>query len=367
MGGAGGKIYRSVSRVDLTASAIEEEQPVRSWYLQRAKLDGSLIGQVPEMRRLYREQLKTVQLPLPRAETSGSNEQMIRILQWNLNCLCGIDGQHPQSASEILKLVEQSTADILLFQEAPAGPAQTWWYEPWRSSFPFREMRRLEDQLRKMGYTTQLRSECFSQTLLCSIFRVREMQHLSLDIEHSFRYQMDEERNALHAVLHFGAKEDQSDDHIISVYATHFHHENFTLDAQGVRRSEASVLLKHAEHAKGPVLVASDFNQARRQDYDEEEWKVVAAGLASVKQPEDDGVHQLFTEHNFRCAYDVARQRNWPISKAPPFTHWTGTTVDYPYVRSSAKRRLRRNGEGSFGWAQAGGRRPSKPKQAGHV
>ena len=26
--------------------------------------------------------------------------------------------------------------------------------------------------------------------------------------------------------------------------------------------------------------------------------------------------------------------------QAPPFTHWTGTTVDYPYVRSSAKRRV---------------------------
>ena len=26
--------------------------------------------------------------------------------------------------------------------------------------------------------------------------------------------------------------------------------------------------------------------------------------------------------------------------QAPPFTHWTGTTVDYPYVRSSAKWRV---------------------------
>ena len=26
--------------------------------------------------------------------------------------------------------------------------------------------------------------------------------------------------------------------------------------------------------------------------------------------------------------------------QAPPFTHWTGTTVDYPYIRSSAKRRV---------------------------
>ena len=35
--------------------------------------------------------------------------------------------------------------------QAPTGPAQTWWWEPWRSTFPVREMRRLETSLKRMG------------------------------------------------------------------------------------------------------------------------------------------------------------------------------------------------------------------------
>lgn len=344
MGSAAGRIYRSRSQMDLNERAVEEV-PVRSLYLQRAKEDPKLIGQAAEMRKLYVEQLRTViPSPLPRAETSGDDHQMLRIIQWNLNCLCGVDGQSAQTATEILKIVERSTADILLFQEAPTGPAQTWWWEPWRSTFPVREMRRLETSLKRMGYTTQLRTECFSQTLLCTNLHVREFQHVQLDLQHAYRFRMEEERAAVRAVLHFGAKDDTSDDNVISVYATHFHHQNFTLGAeskQGVRQAEAKVLLQHvAEASVGPVLVATDFNQARRQDYDPEEWAVIAKGVFSMGEPEDDGVAELFEEAGFRCAYDMAKKRNWPVSKAPPFTHWTGTTVDYPYVRSSAKRRV---------------------------
>jgi hypothetical protein len=29
-----------------------------------------------------------------------------RIIQWNLNCLCGVDGQSAQTATEILKIVD---------------------------------------------------------------------------------------------------------------------------------------------------------------------------------------------------------------------------------------------------------------------
>lgn len=318
--------------MDLNGPAVEEI-PVRSWYLQKAKTDPTLIGQAAEMRKLYVEQLRTViPSPLPRAETTGDDHQMLRIVQWNLNCLCGVDSQTAQTATEILKIIERSTADIILFQEAPAGPAHSWWWEPWRSTFPVREMRRLEASLKRMGYTTQLRTECFSQTLLCTNLRVREFQHVQLDLQHPFRFRMEEERAAVRAVLHFGAKEDTTDDN------------NFTLGAeskQGVRNAEAKVLLQHvAEASVGPVLVATDFNQARRQDYDEEEWAVIAKGLFSIGQPEDDGVAELFEQAGFRCAYDMAKKRNWPVSKAPPFTHWTGTTVDYPYVRSSSKRRV---------------------------
>ena len=106
------------------------------------------------MRRLYCEQLKSLSTELPRAETCGDTEQLLRsggstawntgyhtsgcqlisllgwlvvvdwyvqghaafqwlgsgalarVIQWNLNCLCGLDGQTPQTAAEILKIVE---------------------------------------------------------------------------------------------------------------------------------------------------------------------------------------------------------------------------------------------------------------------
>ena len=61
------------------------------------------------------------------------------------------------------------------------------------------------------------------------------------------------------------------------------------------------MLLQRAATDRGPLVVASDFNQARRKDYDEAEWAVVAKGLASVGQPEDDGVADLFVQNGWRC------------------------------------------------------------------
>ena len=41
-----------------------------------------------------------------------------RIVQWNLNCLCGIDGQTPQRASDVIKVLAPCNADVLVLQEA---------------------------------------------------------------------------------------------------------------------------------------------------------------------------------------------------------------------------------------------------------
>ena len=45
-------------------------------------------------------------------------------------------------------------------------------------------------------YTTQLRTECFSQTLLCSTFPVRELQHVLLDAE-----QLEPEEERMRSIL----------------------------------------------------------------------------------------------------------------------------------------------------------------------
>ena len=87
----------------------------------------------------------------------------------------------------------------------------------------------------------------------------------------------------------------------------------------------------------GCAIILADFNSLVRSHYEEEEWRVVAAGLASshVRQPLDDGVAALLPEHGFCCAYEACPRGcnnfgGWP---APPLTHWTGTVVDFAYVR----------------------------------
>ncbi|OLP93107.1 hypothetical protein AK812_SmicGene25029 [Symbiodinium microadriaticum] len=259
-----------------------------------------------------------------------------RIVQWNLNCLCGIDGQSPQRAADVIKVLAPCNADVLVLQEMPRGPAQSWWWEPWRSTFPAEEMRALETGLQELGYQTQLRSSCFSSTLLCTRLTVVAVSEASLDSEHDFR--MPEDRAALLVSLRLEA---DADSLIVTICATHFHHQNFTVNDKGVRKAEAELLLRHcATNTPSDsqcTLMVADFNQARRGDYSAEEWSVISAGLHSIKEPEDDGVAELLTSQGWVCAYDIAAERNWR-GASPPFTHWTGTTVDYTYMLAPADR-----------------------------
>merc|ERR1719215_2145615 len=81
------------------------------------------------------------------------------------------------------------------------------------------------------------------------------------------------------------------------------------------------------------TLVAGDFNQARIQDYMTDEWSIVSAGLSKVSQPQVDGVSDAMQRAGFVCAWDKrAPLTNFHGRAAPPFTHWTGTTVDYVYL-----------------------------------
>ena len=86
--------------------------------------------------------------------------------------------------------------------------------------------------------------------------------------------------------------------------------------------------------APATTIVLADFNQPLEAHYDAEEWRVIAAGLSSpyVNQPLADGVQPLLQGSGFRCAYAEAATDNFGGRPAPPYTHWTGTTVDFAYV-----------------------------------
>ena len=123
----------------------------------------------------------------------------------------------------------------------------------------------------------------------------------------------------------------------------------------GVRARQATELLRHWQKARSTAsegadrtsIILADFNAPVRAHYDETEWGMVAAGLSSpaVNQPLDDGVRSLLRSSGWRCAYDEAFAKeaasggcynNFLGRRAPPMTHWTGTTVDFAYVHGDA-------------------------------
>ena len=65
--------------------------------------------------------LRTQALMEPRPTDCMPRLKCFRILQWNLNCLCGIDGQTAQSARDVLELLTRCSADVLVLQEV-RGP-----------------------------------------------------------------------------------------------------------------------------------------------------------------------------------------------------------------------------------------------------
>jgi len=325
--------------------------PSRSLYLHKAKSCPAIIGKASEMRKLFLQQnhakgASTASLPrhVPVLENGPLTRDCgkrvtLRVAQWNINCLCGPDARSPQTARAVSSMVGAWDADVVLFQEVPVGPAEASWPEPWRSTFPTKSMRDLEKQLREHGYKVQLRTHCPNASMLCSKLAADHVfDSFSLDGLHAHRSSMLEDRAARLVTLRLSAQEDsRGDAPVIAVYATHLHHDNATLGLDGVRHAEAVALLRHWHDNAPPrtccAVIASDFNQARRLDYSAQEWEVVSAGLASVRQPGDDGVASLLAASGWTCAYDVASAaRNWPGGGAPPLTHWTGTTVDYPYV-----------------------------------
>lgn len=331
------------------------EPAPRNLYLHAAEARPDLVGNGPQMRQAYIEQVSMAAreaLPLP-SHISACNQcpagqgrnVVVRVAQWNINCLCGADGYTPQGASLLLEAIATWNADVILLQEAPIGPPDAHWPEPWKSLFPTEAMRNLEVGLKELGYSVQLRTHVGNSTLLCSKLKLEEdgkMKSISLDDGHVFRHcphVMMEERAALLANLRLDMLIGTGGAPLLSVYATHLHHNNATEGRAGVREAEAIALLQHwwsnvPCRARCGVL-ATDFNQARRQDYSEREWAVISAGLAKpwVRQPEDDGVSDLLTHAGWVCAYDSpSAARNWHGNGAPSLTHWTGTTVDFPYI-----------------------------------
>jgi endonuclease/exonuclease/phosphatase family metal-dependent hydrolase len=172
-----------------------------------------------------------------------------------------------------------------------------------------------ERKLREQGYDTFCRGTVFCPTAVATRFYVYETREIRLS----------EERSAL------ALKVDKDSD-IVWVIGTHLDHEHGPQ-----RRQEIQTLLQdlkqHFEEDER-IIILGDFNQQRRQDYSEAEWKLISDSMELRETCQDDGVATLLKEADFTCAWDglSASECNWETRK-PPSTHWSGTIVDYSYGR----------------------------------
>lgn len=350
----------------------------RSSYLARAACDPSLVADRRSMISHYLEDVRRVRSmsALPPARPSRA----VRFVTWNINILCGPDWQTPVHEEDVAKVLESFDADVVVLQEAPVECLDTLWDTALAQ--PMQRVRRMGDLLHAAGYTTQLRSECENATLLATRLAVAETHAFTLD-EHGPTASVNGEEVWVESRgARFAALVPPGDASLppIACFATHLSHKDRTLvrpapeaaepataepaaaepfapepvqmrsalhgewagasEVGGVRQRQAAVLLRHADAqpAERCAILLADFNAPVCSHYDTTEWRVVAAGLQSahVNQPLDDGVRRLLTSRSFQCAYEASRADNFGGRPAPALTHWTGTTVDFAYVRGGA-------------------------------
>lgn len=348
------------------ALAVPDACDERSSYLRQACRDPSVIANRDLMIRCYLDDIQRLaaRTPPPPPHRGASAEEApgsvspqasgpsatVRLVTWNVNILMGPDGNSRVDPKAVASVLEPLNADVIALQEAPAAGLEAKWSESWFAE-PVKRVQELAQLLQDMGYAV-LRSPADNGTLLATRLPVARAEEGPILDEQPVRSVngnsiWEEVRAARYVELALPGASGRT----VAVYATHLHHKDIEKtssggDLPGVRLREAGVLLRHwraqaaAKAARRPAatVVLADYNQPRRCDYGAEEWHVVVTGLAhpQVAQPGDDGVADLMVSEGFSSSFDVnGASRNFASAGAAPFTHWTGTTIDFAYINSA--------------------------------
>eukprot|EP00443_Scrippsiella_acuminata_P120438 CAMPEP_0115602708 /NCGR_PEP_ID=MMETSP0272-20121206/16051_1 /TAXON_ID=71861 /ORGANISM="Scrippsiella trochoidea, Strain CCMP3099" /LENGTH=396 /DNA_ID=CAMNT_0003038207 /DNA_START=44 /DNA_END=1231 /DNA_ORIENTATION=+ len=334
-----------------------------SSYLRLGREQPSVVADRDVMIRCYLEDIRRLQSD---AEQPPSHEAVhqqagpdlvVRLVTWNINILMGADGATEVDPWDVASVVESLNADVLVLQEAPEVGLERLWGSAYYEG-PVKRVRVLEKLLEGMGYRLS-RSPATNGTLLATRLAVTFSEGHELDLNPGV-YSVNgpncslwcEMRAARFVELALPGMRGP-----LALYATHLHHKDIErrcdTDVSGVRLREAEVLIRHwrerrevatsqasgedrSEKQPMATVILADFNQPRSRDHDnEEDWHVVVTGLAHpyVAQPGDDGVADFMEAQGFSCSYDISgAKNNFGERRAPPFTHWTGTTIDFAYV-----------------------------------
>ena len=316
----------------------ESSSKPRASYLQAAENDSELIGRRSEMVKYYLQDVRK----LAQRQTSkyATVKSSIRVAQWNLNVLHGADFKSPVSAIDAAVIVDSLQADIVLIQEA--GEQNFIKKNP---QYPDSSSRILQfhDELKRRGYELVFADGVPNPAMLATKLKIVKVfdcfsidcggrnSHPHYDTMMKDEYDF-ETRSARFVQLEFDLKLGEASKAYskpnIAVCITHLHHREDGLP--GVRLGEIRTILERRPLAPEFTILATDFNWARRKDYNVREWAIISAGLDKVKQPHNDGVAEELESHGFVSTYD---RMPGPHPKLM-FTHWTSTIVDFAYVHA---------------------------------
>ena len=151
---------RVVDKIDvLTArkAQLEEEQAGkthgghhRSTYISRAQEDEALVGARPAMVAHYLTDIARLGAdarPLP-AKPSGAT----RVATYNINMMCGPNGDACISADDVAALVLSWDADVVVLQEAPTAALDELWGWPDLAA-PLEQVRRWQGIVGRQCHT----------------------------------------------------------------------------------------------------------------------------------------------------------------------------------------------------------------------
>ena len=274
--------------------------------------------------------------------SNNSNaSSLLRILQWNINCLYGPDTDTKQDGRDLLAVIAVVNPDIVLFQEA--------------------NNRSMPDD----PYVGN--AKCFSRLLsntgytlfnTCGVYFSMVAVRNGIPIDNSrpafWLHDTYDDTGCIYLSISLKAKDIVAGP-MLGILGTHLSYKNYTPPligqaTKGVRFQEVTTIVNYVDntwheydslHVPNKnlligAILATDYNQAREIDKSPEHWPVLSQGVATVGEPTDDGVAQLLQEKGYICTYDIPSiQTNYRSSAgqmAPDFTHWTGSTIDFCYL-----------------------------------
>ena len=320
----------------------------RSLYLRVAEVDDAALGSVPRMRALYVEDASGASAPgappahAPYAPPAPGASARLRIAQYNMNVLFGPEFQAPHpSAASMHEVLARANADVLLLQEAaqqtfPDEPRyRSGWFARLSAEDARARVAELHALLLAQGYSLVQVNGPFNPALLATRLPIIAVGE-SFSPDAPPRAPTDETRGARRVLVSLGPGVGA-----LALVATHLHHTE--RGCRGVRAAEARALLAHLRQQEAleatlaplpaglplrATVLATDMNGTRRQDYTEREWAVLARSLGRAGEPALDGVAELLGGEGWACTYDAG-------AGAPAFTHWSGQTVDYAWVKQA--------------------------------